>query len=168
MNPILFPVAVVVVASGILFSSTGSCGDVSQAVADRHRRAYSDQWKDSDPDLVVYIPEADLTPQSDNQHFLVFPLKDGTFFAVWTMGSYEGAKDMRVVFSKSGDRGQTWSRPETIAGPSRVESKGEKDWVGRAVWGFPIYVPARNRIYVFYGRELVSPAKEMASNGRMR
>jgi len=123
---------------------------VSKELAARHADAYTKEWQHTSPDLVVFIPPAETGPQAENQHFLVFPLKNGDFFAVWTSAFRESHPNQHIVFSKSHDRGVTWTKPVTIAGPAVVEKNGEKTYEGLASWGFPIYVPDKNRIYVFY------------------
>ena len=93
---------------------------------------------------------------TDNQHFIVFPLKNGNFVAVWTTAYRESHPNQHIVFSKSGDRGATWAEPVTIAGPKVVERDGKKIYEGgTAPWAYPIYVPDKDRIYVFYKRTLV-------------
>ncbi|MFV2067866.1 MAG: sialidase family protein, partial [Pirellulales bacterium] len=83
-----------------------------------------------------------------NEHFIVFPVKSGTFFAVWTSAHAESDANQHIVFSTSKDKGNTWTTPVTIAGPDEVVPDG----TGMASWAFPIYVESRNRIYVFYLR----------------
>lgn len=123
---------------------------VSGELADHYANAYTTEWQHTSPDLVVFIPDAQIGPEAENQHFIVFPLKNGDFFAVWTTAYRESHPNQHIVFSKSADRGITWTKPVTIAGPEAVEKDGEETYEGLASWGFPIYVPDKNRIYVFY------------------
>jgi len=125
---------------------------VSQDLARRHAGAYTTEWRHTSPDLVVFLPPAETGPQAENQHFIVFPLSNGDFFAVWTTAYRESHPNQHIVFSKSADRGVTWTEPATIAGPEVIEKDGEKTYEGLASWGFPIYVADRNRVYVFYNK----------------
>jgi len=119
---------------------------VSKELAEQHRDAYTTEWQVTSPDVVVFLPEGPKTPESKNEHFIVFPTKSGAFFAVWTSAYTESNANQHILFSVSRDKGHTWNKPETIAGPEEVNPEGK----GMASWGFPIYVPAMNRIYVFY------------------
>ena len=137
---------------------------------------YTNEWQVSEPDIVVHIPDAEIGPEASNQHFIVIPLKNGHFFAIWTSAYYESHPNQHIVFSKSLDKGFTWSKPETIAGPVSVpcEHPYDGDWKwpdfvpektkrylidndharysGIASWAFPIYSPEMNRIWVFYNK----------------
>jgi len=105
---------------------------------------YTDLWKASEPDGIVYIPRAREGSDATNQHLIVVPTRAGTFLAIWTQASREAAPDQRVVSSRSEDRGRTWSPPIAIDGP-------EID--GRiASWAFPIVDPKTGRIYAFYNK----------------
>ncbi len=123
---------------------------VSRELAARHADAYTKEWRRTSPDRVVFIPPARTGPQAANQHFLVIPLRNGDFFAVWTSAFYESHPNQHIVFSKSRDRGLTWTKPVTIAGPKRTRKGGKTIYEGLASWGFPIYVSRTNRIYIFY------------------
>jgi len=134
-----------------MISKHASLYKASKELADRHANAYTTEWKHTSPDLVVFIPEAEKGPETENQHFIVIYLKNGDFFAVWTTAYREGHSNQHIVFSKSKDSGITWTKPVTIAGPELVEKEGKKTYKGGAAsWAFPIYVPDKDRIYVFY------------------
>lgn len=141
---------------------------VSEELAQRHANAYTKEWQHTSPDLVVFIPQAQTGPETDNQHFIVFPLKNGDFFALWTTAYRESHPNQHIVFSKSKDRGLTWTKPITIAGPKVVEKEGEKTYEGLASWAFPIYVPAKNRIYVFYQKGIGVYDPRPGFTGEMR
>ena len=137
---------------------------------------YTEEWKRTRPDLVVHIPEAELGPETENQHFIVIPLANGHFFAVWTSAYYESHPNQHIVFSKSLDHGLNWTRPVTIVGPlaEPFNSPYEGDWEwpyfvpertkryliendhmtykGMAGWAFPIYVAEMHRVWVFYNK----------------
>ena len=103
------------------------------------------EWRRSDPDIVVYLPNGNF--DGDNEHFQVFKApKSEELLAVWTQSSVEGRGDNRLAFSRSLD-GELWSQPIVIAGkgPGRKEAQ--------ASWGFPI-VSKTGRIYCFFTTEL--------------
>ena len=68
-----------VVATGSGYAATGP---ISEELAARHAGAYTTEWQTTRPDLVVFIPDAELGPEAENQHFIVIPLKNGDFFAI--------------------------------------------------------------------------------------
>ncbi len=141
---------------------------VSKSLAGRHAKAYTKEWQCTSPDLVVYLPDAQRGPRADNQHFIVFPLKNGDFFALWTAAYHESHPNQHIVFSKSADRGVTWSPPVTVAGPKVVEKDGKRTYEGLASWGFPIYVPDKNRVYVFYNKGIGLYDPQPGLSGAMR
>ena len=59
------------------------------------------EWQRTHPDLRVYLPESELGADAENQHFLVVPTLSGAWLAVWTMATYEGHADQRVVIARS-------------------------------------------------------------------
>jgi len=78
-------------------------------------------------DYVVYRPTqpfdghgfGDKTKRGDsyNDHFqVIWDEKRALLYAFWTQASWEGASDSHIVFSKSADRGKTWTSPVLIAG----------------------------------------------------
>lgn len=123
---------------------------------------YTDEWKRSKPDFLVYIPPAAQGRDAENQHFNVLPMPSGAFLAFWTQASRENAPDQRVVLSRSLDRGQTWSPPVEIDGPA----PDDPPMTGLASWEFPIVAPGvlpqeRARIYCFYNKNIgVNDARE--------
>jgi len=131
--------------------------------------AYTDEWKRSNPDLVVYIPRGCDTPDAENQHFNVVPTPSGAFLAFWTQADYENAPNQRVVISRSTDRGLTWSEPIQVDGPA----PGDPPGTGLASWEFPIVAPGvvpdgGTRVYCFYTKNVgINDARE-ADTGVMR
>jgi len=101
------------------------------------------------PDYVVYVPRSmdGSTHDTGNEHFLVFDGPDGSLMAVWTQSTFEGLPDQRIVFSRSGDEGRTWSEPRVIAGPVPPATGM------MASWGFPL-VSGTGRIYVLYSKHI--------------
>ena len=92
------------------------------------------ELKITGPDYVVFTPQldADRVADTGNEHFLVFDGPDGSLMAIWTQSTHEGEHDHHIVFSKSINEGQTWSKPSIIAGPAH-------GGMGRmASWAFPL------------------------------
>ena len=105
------------------------------------------QLRITNPDFVVFVPEVAEAVVSDtgNEHFLVFDGPDGSLMAVWTQSSAEARPDQHIAFARSADEGQTWSRPQIIAGP-------KKPGDGLiASWAYPL-VSKQGRIYVLYSQ----------------
>ena len=89
----------------------------------------------SGPDLP---PE--LAAVRKNESSCVVLLVDGSWFATWSQGSFEGAEDEKVVGSVSSDFGRSWSTPRVItASTARC----------RRSYGCPFVVPAGGRVYLF-------------------
>lgn len=106
----------------------------------------ADEWKRSNPDIVVYLPKGEAHHDTDNEHFLVFPSPSGKeLLATWTQSSCEGRGDNRIMTARSND-GLRWSPPKMIAG-TPPGSKG-----GQASWGVPV-VSRKGRIYCFYTKQ---------------
>ncbi len=103
------------------------------------------EWLVSKPDYVTFIPERSNPEFATNQHYLMTKLKSGRWFGIWTSGYQEGAPNQSMLCHWSDDEGKSWSPYSVIDGPS-TEGK-------IASWGFPIYVPELDRIYVFYNKD---------------
>ncbi len=103
----------------------------------------------TNPDYIVYVPQSidGSTHDTGNEHFLVFDGPDGNLIAIWTQSTFEGENDQRIVFSKSTDKGITWTAPRVIAGKNR------KSNTHMASWGFPL-VSKTGRIYVIYSKHI--------------
>lgn len=103
------------------------------------------------PNYLVYAP----TQAADayNDHFQV--IWDGgrkLYYAFWTQATREGAPDMRVVFSKSADRGRTWTAPKTLAGtPIGAEPRP------RGVWQQPMLAKG-GRLYCLWNQQASAEA----------
>ena len=92
---------------------------------------YTAEWKRTRPDYVVYLPPSLDGNDGYNDHFLVDVTQGGDLLAIWTQGSSEAARDLRVVCSLSMDGGTTWSPPVGIG----------RDEIGLSLphcFGFPV------------------------------
>ncbi len=77
---------------------------------------YTDDWKRTEPDWVVYLPKTEDGPDGYADHFVVEVTPGGDLLAMWTQSSVEGTRDSRVVFSRSSDGGGSWTAPQLLAG----------------------------------------------------
>ncbi len=106
---------------------------------------YTDDWKRTNPDLVLYLPPRPCGPDGDNEHLqIVFAPRSGDLLATWTTGTYESAPNSHSVFSRSQDGGRTWTVPQPIPGTNDVPTLS-----GR--WGTPL-VSRSGRIYFFHNK----------------
>ncbi len=105
-------------------------------------KCYTDEWKRSNPDFIVYLPKDAIGPDSDNVHFLVILTPGRDLLGFWTQATYEVADNSCVVCSRSIDGGTTWSKPAEIDGPN-------EERYHTAYYAFPI-VSKSGRIYCFY------------------
>lgn len=102
------------------------------------------EWLVSRPDYVTYIPAYSRNKLfTTNQHYFVTALSNGRLFGIWTGASTEAADNQSVLCHWSDNGGKTWSDFNLIAG---LDGK-------IASYGFSIYVPEKNRLYVFYNRD---------------
>lgn len=102
-------------------------------------------YKRSNPDIIVYIPQGNGQSDTDNEHFLVFEApKSNELLAMWNQSSCEDHGDNHLVIARSSD-GVTWSEPSFITGARSTEDM-------QASWGFPV-VSRQGRIYCFYLKE---------------
>ena len=82
-------------------------------------------------DYVVFIPKQrrEIVGDRYNDHFQVFDKPDGTLFAAWTQATREGDVDQHICFSKSVDKGKTWTEPIILAGsPNFVNPQPIASW----------------------------------------
>lgn len=102
----------------------------------------------TNPEYIVYTPKIEPEKLGDtyNDHFQVFNKPDGAHFVVWTQATIEGALDQHIVFSRSTDKGKTWSQPKVIAGSPTLNSG-----TPIASWGLPL-VSKSGRIYIIYNQ----------------
>ncbi|MBM3213358.1 exo-alpha-sialidase [Candidatus Poribacteria bacterium] len=111
---------------------------------------YATEVNRTRPDYVVYRPSGEFERDSENQQIIVTPTPRGTFLATWTMSTHENHPDQRIVVSRSGDRGRTWSAPVVIDGASASDRPG----TGLASWSFFIQAPDLGRIYLFCNKNI--------------
>ena len=119
----------------------------------------ANEWRRTNPDIVVYLPRAGQRNDTDNEHFLVFESPAGELLAMWTQSSCEGRGDNHLVLARSAD-GVHWSDPAWIVGthPGTDELQ--------ASWGFPVVARA-GRIYCFYTKELPVVDNNRQGSGAM-
>jgi hypothetical protein len=127
-----------------------------------------EEWKRTEPDLVIYVP-ADEGRDETNQHFNVVVTPAGTFVATWTTATREADPDQRVVFSRSTDRGRTWTEPRIIDGARRDDPPG----TGMASWQFLVVArgvlpEGGTRICCFYNKNLGVDDARAADTGVLR
>jgi hypothetical protein len=102
------------------------------------------------PDYVVFIPKQrrEIVGDRYNDHFQVFDKPDGTLFAAWTQATKEGDVDQHVCFSRSRDKGRTWTEPMILAGsPNNVNPQPI------ASWQQPM-VSKSGRVYVLWNQRV--------------
>jgi hypothetical protein len=120
------------------------------------------EWRRTDPDFRVYVPETQTGPTASNQHLIVVPTPADTFVAVWKQASMENEADQHVVAARSTDRGESWSDPVEVDGPAPDDGPG----TGLASYPFTVVAPGvapdgGHRIYCFYNKNVgVDDARE--------
>lgn len=103
----------------------------------------TDDWKRSNPDVVIYLPQGGDLNDGDNEHFLVFEApKSDELLATWNQSTVEAHGDNHVVLARSSD-GINWSEPQWIAGTHSGTDEPQ------ASWQFPV-VTQSGRIYCFF------------------
>ena len=87
----------------------------------------STEWLRTDPDAVIYIPATAAEGGNEMVHVTEVPGKD-CLFAVWHQDSIEGARDGRILYSRSRD-GQIWEEARFLAGaaPGKEETEHGAD-----------------------------------------
>lgn len=125
-------------------------------------RPTGDEWRRTRPDLAVYIPRGVGGPDTCNQHFNVIATPGGAFLATWTAATEESAPDQRVVWSRSVDRGRTWTEPQVLDGAGPDDEPGK----GLASWQFLIV--AGRRIWCFYVKNIGIDDARTADTGVLR
>ena len=88
------------------------------------RLCYTDDWKRTRPDRVVYLPRTPRGSDGYGDHLLVDRTPGGDLLAMWTQSRFEGSPDTRVVYSRSELRGTAGPRLSCwLARPKRVASQ---------------------------------------------
>jgi hypothetical protein len=133
-----------------------------------HPLYLAEEWRRTNPDLAVYVPKAYEGPDASNMVINAVATAAGTFLAVWTMARYEDAPDQHLVYSRSLDRGRTWSSPSWLDGPDAGERSGK----GVASWAFLVLAPGlasgADRVYCFYIKNIGVNDARMCDTGAMR
>lgn len=151
------------VAAGGLLQAHGQSDHarrIAESYAGGKYSRYATDMLVSKPDYVVYAPKLDSAVLADryNDHFQVFDKPDGTLFAVWTQATKESDIDQHIAFSKSIDKGLTWSDPVVLAGsPNRTHPQL------LASWQQPM-VSKSGRIYMLWNQQVTN---EKPHNGHM-
>jgi hypothetical protein len=100
------------------------------------------EWLRTEPDALLYVPQADGGKDNDNCVLAVTPTHDGNeLIAIWTQSSVECGGDNRIVIARSGD-GMRWSMPKDIVG---ARNAGDP----QSSWGMPMYSRS-GRLYLSY------------------
>src|SRR5262245_19336083 len=86
-----------------------------QSAGDAKPVCYTDDWQRTRPDLAVYLPPKPLQRDGYNDHFQVDFTPKGDLLAIWTQATFEAARDLRVVCSRSEDGGRSWSPLQELA-----------------------------------------------------
>ena len=110
------------------------------------------------PDYVVFIPrqprdkeKRDPSRPGDtyNDHFQVID-HEGMLYAFWTRASREADIDQHIAFSKSADKGETWTEPVILAG-----SPNKRNPALLASWQQPM-ISRSGRIYCLWNQQTTS------------
>ena len=119
----------------------------------------------NNPDYVVFVPrnphrnrkdkltaeELRMRGDTYNDHFQVIsdPAR-GLLYAFWTQATWEGCTDQHIAFSKSADKGLTWTYPVVLAGSEcRAYPKL------RASWQQPMLAKS-GRLYCLWNQQTTS------------
>ncbi len=97
-------------------------------------------------DFTVFVPSQPGNRFNDHFHVLEDPAR-GLLYAFWTQGSFEAANDERVVFSKSADRGRSWTDPVMLAGSPSLDNPQPV-----AAWQQPM-ISRSGRLYLLWNQE---------------
>jgi len=126
------------------------CAQQNEMISQQMRNFMHKEAYRTNPDYVCFIPGSYdyRTNDSHNEHFLVFDGPDGSLMAVWTQAVSRGkhGNRNRIVFAKSHDEGQTWSKPKHLVGPVSAEDK-----TNIASWAFPL-ISESGRIYIIWNQ----------------
>ena len=112
------------------------------------------------PDYVVFIPRQSRDPKARddarpgdtyNDHFQVInDNRRGLLYAFWTQASKEADVDQHIAFSKSADKGLTWTEPVIIAGSPNKRNPGLL-----ASWQQPM-LSKSGRLYCLWNQQTTS------------
>ena len=101
------------------------------------------------PDYVVYVPKRDDMVLCDkyNDHFQVIAKENGPLLAFWTQATKEADRGQHIAFSKSMDKGMTWTPPQVLAGSANFKNPKLL-----ASWQQPM-VSKSGRIYCLWNQQ---------------
>jgi len=105
---------------------------------------FSDDWRRTSPDLVLFLPKEPPHFVEAVDHILVDVTPGGDLLAVWTYGARPDASDQTVLYARSEDGGRTWTDPGQFDPPGPQYGQV-------ACFGFPV-ISRTGRIYVFYNK----------------
>lgn len=111
---------------------------------------YAREWRRTQPDFVVRLPQSEFSDEGDNQQLIVIPLQSGRFLATWTTATVENHDNQRVVVAHSDDGGRTWSEPLVVDGSQPGDAPG----CGLASWSILIEAPRLGRVYILYNKNI--------------
>ena len=113
------------------------------------------------PDYIVFVPEQpqlrswrrkDRVGDTYNDHFhVLYDERRALLYAFWVQASDEGDIDEHIAFSKSLDKGKTWSKPQILAG-----SATKKNPHLRACWQQPM-LSKSGRLYCLWAQTGIRP-----------
>lgn len=123
----------------------------------------------TNPDIVIHAPDDPNGPDGQNQHLNAIVTPGGAYLATWTSATVEAADNQRVMFSRSADRGRTWTTPALLDGAFPGEAPG----TGMASWQFLIACPGvlaggSSRIWCFYNKNVGVDDGRAADTGVLR
>ena len=107
------------------------------------QKSYSDDWRRTNPDLVVFLPPAPPYYPEAADHVLVDYTPGGDLLAIWTMGLEPNRRDFNVVYARSMDGGVNWTSPTPVHEPGGLGHTSQ--------FGWPV-ISKTGRIYCFYNR----------------
>ena len=132
----------------VMFTETTAAEPPTSSVPQRKGltgapECYTSEWQRTTPDYAVYLPKEPGQRDEYADHIHVFHTPGGDLMCLWTQATYESAPDMRVVYSRSSDRGRTWS-PLGVIDESKYKNM-------TSALGFPL-VSRSGRIYCLYNQ----------------
>ena len=121
---------------------------------------YSNDIAINRPDYVVFIPKQPqavakrniaMPGDTYNDHFqVIYKPQNQMLFAFWTQASKEADTDQHIAFSKSADKGRTWTPPVILAGSHNKKNPGLL-----ASWQQPMLAKS-GRLYCLWNQQTTS------------
>jgi hypothetical protein len=149
---LLFFIAIFCIFAPKSYSQSEDAKKIAEKFIGTQYDSYANDILVNKPDYVVFTPKNNkfVTGDTYNDHFQVFEKPDGTLFAVWTQATKECDIDQHIAFSKSTDKGKTWSKPIVLAGSTNYTNPQL-----RASWQQPM-VSKSGRIYILWNQQVTS------------